>query len=139
MGETVKAFDAVLLAGIAAVMGTGLVVGAMLALLSGGETMTLVLANSIPVGTIVGVVLLLTAGAFGTEQRWARYLGILAFLAVVIFGFPSLSAPTVLPVIQTVLSALSTLYLLFRNPVSKPDRSGVDESTSASKVGSTIR
>lgn len=139
MGETVKTFDAVVLAGLAAVLGIGLVVGAMLALLSGGKTMSLVLANSIPVGTIVGVLLLLTAGAFGTEQRWARYLGLVAFLAVVIFGFPSLSEPSVFPIAQAVVSALATVYLLFRNPVSRPDRSAVDESRSATKVGSTIR
>lgn len=139
MGETVKTFDALVLAGVAAVLGTGFVVGGMLAMLSGGETMSLVLANSIPVSTVVGILLLLTAGAFGTEQRWARYLGILSFLAVVPFGIPVLTAPSVIPVAESMMSGLSVLYLLYRNPIPRPDRTSVDESTSATKAGSTIR
>jgi len=139
MGGTVKAFDALVLAGVAVMLGTVFVVGAMIGLLSDGETMTLVLANSVAGSTIVGVLLLLTAGALGTGQRWARYLGLLSFLVVVPLGFPSLSDPAVFAVIQTVTAALSTLYLLWRNPVTTSERSAVDESTSASKVGSTIR
>ena len=139
MGETVKTFDALVVAGVAAMLGTAFIVGAMLALLSSGETTTLVLSNSVPVGTIVGVMLLLSAGAFGTGQRWARYLGILSFGAVVLFGFPPLSGPTVLRVVAALLAGLATVYLLFRNPISEVERSSVDESTSASKAGSTIR
>jgi len=140
MGETVKSFDAYVLSGVAAVLGTGFVVGAMLALLGGSETTTaMVLADSVPVGTVVGVLLLLTTGAFVSGQRWARYLGFLAFVAVVLFGFPSPSSPSVIPVVHTSLSVLAAVSLLFRNPISKAERSQVDESTSASKVGSTIR
>jgi len=139
MGETVKAFDALVLAGVAAVLGTVFVIGAMIGLLSGGETITLVLADSIVASTTVGVLLLLTAGALGTDQRWARVLGVCSFLAVVPLGFPSPSDPAVLPTVYTSFAGLATLYLLWRNPVTTGDRSEVDESTSATRVGSTIR
>lgn len=139
MGETEQSFEALVLAGVAAVLGTGFVVGAMLALLSDGETTTLVLADSISVGTTVGVLLLLTAGALGTSQRWARFLGILSFGAVLVFGFPAVMELTVVPVAQTTIGGLATVSLLVRNPVRRTTRSEVDESESATKVGSTIR
>lgn len=140
MGETAKAFDAVILAGVSAILGAGFVVSAMLALLSGGSASTsMVLAGSVPVATTVGVLLLLTTGAFGTGQRWARYVGILSFGAVILFGIPLFTPLSALSVVYTVVSVVVTVYLLFRNPISKPDRSQVDESTSATKVGSTIR
>lgn len=140
MGETLKAFEALAIAGVGAVLGTGFVVGAMLALLSDGATTTaLVLGNSVPVGTAVGVLLLLTAGALGTGQRWGRFLGVLSFGPVVAFGIPAVASAAVLPAVYTGLSLLVTVYLLLRNPVAKPEQSPVDESTSASKVGSTIR
>lgn len=139
MGETVKAFDALVLAGVAAVLGTVFLVGAMIGLLSGGDSTTLVLGDAVAASTVVGVLLLLTAGALGTDQRWARYLGILSFLVVVPLGFPSTTDPAVLPVVHTTVAGLATLYLLWRNPVTTGERSAVDESTSATKVGSTIR
>jgi hypothetical protein len=140
MGETSKSFDAVLLAGVSSVLGSGFILSAMIALLSGsGSTTAMVLAGSIPVGTVVGVLLLLTAGALGTEQRWARHLGILSFGGVVVFGNPVFTPLSALSVFYSVVSAFATLYLLFRNPIAKTDRSQVDESESATKVGSTIR
>jgi hypothetical protein len=140
MGETAKAFDAVLLAGVSSVLGAGFILSAMLALLSDSASSTaMVLADSVPVGTVVGVLLLLTAGALGTEQRWARYVGVLSFGAVVVFGTPVFTPVTPLSIFYTVVSLLAAVYLLFRNPISKTDRSQVDESTSATKVGSTIR
>ena len=139
MGDTVKAFDALVLAGVAAVLGTVFLVGAMIGLLSGGDSITLVLADSVVASTVVGVLLLLTGGALGTDQRWARYLGIISFLIVVPLGFPSVSDPAVMPVVHTTVAVLATLYLLWRNPVKTGERSSVDESTSATKVGSTIR
>jgi hypothetical protein len=139
MGETVKRFDAVLFAGVASVLGTVYLLGAMLEMLSEGNATTLLLADSVPAATVFGTLLLLTAGALATDQRWARYLGILAFAGIALFGFPSLSSPSLLPAVQTAIGGLLTLYLVFRNPVHTPERSQVDESTSASKVGSTIR
>ena len=140
MGETTKAFDAVILSGIGSVLGAGFVLSAMLALLSSSDSTTaMVLAGSVPVGTVVSVLLLLTAGALWTEQRWARYVGILSFGAVVLFGVPLFTPLGPLSLFYTVVSAIAAVYLLFRNPVSRSDRSQVDESTSATKVGSTIR
>lgn len=139
MGETVKSFEALVFAGVAAVLGTGFVVGAMLALLSDGATTALVLGNSVPVGTVVGVMLLLTTGALGTGQRWGRFVGVLSFGPVVAVGIPAVTSAAVLPVVYTGLAALATVYLLFRNPVANSEQTPVDESTSASKVGSTIR
>lgn len=140
MGETTDAFDATILAGYGLVLGAGFILSAMLTLLSGdGSTTAMVLAESVPVGTVVGVLLLLTAGALGSEQRWARYVGILSFGGVVVFGIPPFTPLSVASAIYVALSAISVVYLLFRNPVSRSERSQVDESESATKVGSTIR
>ena len=74
MGETVKAFDALVLAGVAAVLGTVFLVGAMIGLLSGGDSITLVLADSVVASTVVGVLLLLTGGALGTDNEFLDWV-----------------------------------------------------------------
>lgn len=139
MGDTVKQFDAILFSGVAGVLGTVFIVVAMLGMLSNGETNELMLGGSIPASTITGILLLLTAGALGTNQRWARFLGILSFGAVVLFGGPSVTPATYLATVQVAVAGVATVYLIVRNPVSTPERSTIDESTSATRVGSTIR
>lgn len=139
MGSENVSFEAAAVAAVGAVLGIAHLLGAMLALLGEGGNGVLLLAGSVAVTTAVAVVLMLTAGFLGTGHRSGRYVGLVAFVAVAVAGRPSLSAPEALPAAHAGLALLVALYLLLRNPVPAPERSNVDESTSATKVGSTIR
>lgn len=139
MGSESTTFDAVIIAGIGGMFGVTYLFGAMLALLSNSGEGMLLLAGSVTVTATVGLLLTLTAGLLGTGHGYGRYVGILSFGAVVLFGRPSLSSPEAFPVAQAGIALLVTVFLVFRNPVPTTDRSNIDESTSASRVGSTIR
>ena len=138
MGLEDSEFDSVLIAALAGVIGGAYLVGAMVALMANSTESALLLGESIGVATAVGVLLLLTAGALAASQRWARFLGVLSFGPVIVFGHPT-GALEPIPVFQTVVAAVSAVYLTLRNPVKRRDRSNVDDSDSASKVGSTMR
>lgn len=139
MGSQNTRFDAVVIAAVALVLGVAYLLGAMLALLSNGGDGFLLLMGSVPVTTTIGVFLTLTGGLLGTGHRYGRFLGTMSFGAVVVFGRPSLAAPEALEVVQASISLVLALYLTVRNPVPKTERSNIDESTSATKVGSTLR
>lgn len=139
MGSESVSFEGVVIAAVGVVMGITYLLGAMLGMMANGGENVLLLADSLPVTVVIGVLLLLTAGFLGTGHRQGRYVGMMAFIAVAIFGRPTLAAPEAIPLAQTGFVLLVALYLVLKNPVSEPERSNVDESNSASKVGSTIR
>jgi len=139
MGSENVSFEAAVIAAVGVVLGVAHLLGAMLALLSQGVNGTLLLADSVAVTTTVAIGLLLTAGFLGTGHRQGRYVGILAFGAVAVLGRPSLVAPEAFPVAHAALALVVTLSLALRNPVPASERSNVDESTSAAKIGSTLR
>lgn len=139
MGSETTTFDAMVIAAVGGVLGVAYLLGAMIGLLSNGGDGVLLLANSVPVTTGAGVLLALTAGFLATGHRYSRYVGILVFGAVVAFVRPSFASPEPLSVAQAGLALVVTLYLVLRNPVPASDRSNVDESTSATRIGSTIR
>lgn len=120
-------------------MGVACLLRAMLALLSGRSNGLSLLANSVPVTATIGIPLMLTSGFLGTGHRRGRYVGMLAFGAVAIFGRPTLATPEPFPFARAGLALVVALSLVLKNPVPAPERSNVDESTSATKVGSTIR
>ncbi|SFS07548.1 hypothetical protein SAMN05216559_3242 [Halomicrobium zhouii] len=139
MGSENVSFEAAVIAAVGVVLGVAHLFGAMLALLSQGVNSVLLLANSVPVTTTTAIALMLTAGFLGTGSRQGRYVGMVAFGAVAVFGRPSLVAPEPFPVAHAGLALLVVLYLALRNPITEPERSNVDESTSATRLGSTIR
>lgn len=132
-------FDAVVIAAVGIVLGTTYLLRAMLALLSTGGEGPLLLANSVAVTIVAGVLLSLAAGLLVTGQSYGRYLGAVAFGAVAVFGRPSMTTPHLLEVAQAGLALIAAAYLVLLNPVPERERSSIDESTSAAKVGSTIR
>ncbi len=139
MGLDDTGFEAVVMAALTGVLGGAYVVGASVAIMADSADSALLLGGSIGVTTVVGVLLLTTAGVLLAGQRWARYLAVLTFVPVVAFGYPRPGAVEAIPVFQTAVAVLSVLYLTFRNPVGGGDRSNVDDSDSAAKVGSTLR
>lgn len=139
MGSETTSFDAGMIAAVGSILGVAYLFGAMLSGISNGESEFMLLAGSVPVTAIVGVMLSLMAGLLATGHRLGRLIGTTAFGAILVFGFPNLASPDPIQVSVSVVALLLTLYMIFRNPVPKPERSNVDESTSASRVGSTLR
>lgn len=140
MGSANTSFTAGVIAAVASILGVAYLFGAMLSLISNGSEQFMLLAGGIPVTTTVGIILALAAGLLATGHGSGRIIGTTGFGAVVIFGRPeSLTSPDPLAATAVTISVLLGLYMLFRNPVKKPERSEVDESTSASRVGSTLR
>lgn len=139
MGEEETTFGALVAAGVAMLIGTKLVVGAMIAMLSvDGGTVQLLL-DSMPATAVIGIVLLITTGALVARLWWGRWLAIAALTFVAVVGRPMLADPEPIAVAQTAMAIVTILYLVVANPVAKQERSEIDESTSASRWGSTIR
>lgn len=139
MGEEETTFGAVVAAGVAMLIGTKLVVGAMIAMLSvNGGTVQLLL-DSVPATAVLGTVLLITTGALAARLWWSRGLAIVALAAVAVVGRPAMGDPDPIAIAQTAMAVVTILYLVVANPIAKQDRSDIDESTSASRWGSTIR
>jgi hypothetical protein len=111
----------------------------MIGMMPNGQSGALLLMGSIPVTAAVGVLLLLTAGGFVAGQRLTRYLGLVAFGALVPFGFPALLAGDPVQAFATAVGAGTLLYLAMTNPVLNHERSGPDDSKSGTRVGSTLR
>lgn len=139
MGEEETPFGAIVVAGVTMLIGTKVLVAAMIELLSVNGGTAQLLLDSVPVTTIVGIVLLLTTGALVARLRWSRPLAIVALGVVAVLGRPAMADPDPVAVGQTVFVVLTILYLLVYDPVPRKGRSDIDESTSATRVGSTIR
>lgn len=139
MGSGRVRFDGAVVATGGAVLGVAYLLGAMLALLADGGGAGLLLGGSTPITAGAGVALTVAAGLLATGHRRGRVVGMVAFGAVALFGRPSLASPDPVLVVQSAVAASFVLYLLVRNPVPTSDRSNVDESTSATRVGSTLR
>lgn len=141
MGEEDTTFGAIVVAGVSMLLGTKLLVGAMIALLSIDQGSIQLLVESVPATAIVGTFLLITTGAMVASLWWSRSLAIVVLAVVAVLGRPAMGDPVAEPIAlaQTAFAAVTVLYLLVQNPVPKQDRSDIDESTSASRLGSTIR
>lgn len=132
-------FDAGAIAAVGSILGVAYLFGAMLAVLSNGEAQFMLLSGSVPVTGTVGVMLSLMSGLLATGHRFGRIIGTTAFGAVLVFGFPNPASPDPIETAVAVVALVLTGYMILRNPVPKPQKSKIDESTSASRVGSTLR
>jgi predicted ABC-type sugar transport system permease subunit len=139
MGEGDPTFGAIVIAGMTMLVGTKLLVSAMVELFSQASTSAQLMAGSVPVTIVVGMLLLVATGALVTRLGWSRPLGIVSLAVVAVLGAPTLADPDPVAIAQTVLALLTVLYLIVANPVERPGRSDIDESESASRIGSTIR
>jgi len=139
MGEEETPFGAIVAAGVAMLIGTKLLVGSMIQLLSIDGNNVALLLDSVPATTVLGTVLLVTTGALVARLWWSRWLAIATLTVVVILGRPAMSDPEPIAVAQTALAVAVVLYFVVANPVATQDRSDIDESASASRLGSTIR
>lgn len=139
MGVDDTTFGAIVVAGMTMLLGTKLLVGGMIDMLSLSNGSVGLLVGSVAVTVVVGLGLILATGGLITTLFWSRPLAILALAVLAVLGRPSLGAPEPVAVGQTAFALVTLLYLLFVNPLKRPERSNVDESESASRVGSTIR
>lgn len=138
MGTENTSFDAGVIAAVASILGVAYLFGAMLTYLD--PSLEFMLLLNVPVTATVGVLLALAAGLLATGHHIGRIIGTTGFGAVVIFGGLSL-AESMEPLLATSagISLILAVYMLLRNPVKSSGRSTIDESTSASRVGSTLR
>lgn len=139
MGEEETSFGAIVAAGVTMLIGTKLLVGAMIELLSVSGGNAQLLLGSVAATAIVAIVLLLATGSLVSRLWWSRSLAIVALAITAILGRPAMGDPDPVALGQTALAIVTVLSLLVSNPVRKEERSEIDESTSASKLGSTIR
>ena len=139
MADTSPKFGALVVASLAGVVGTKYLVGGALALIDDSVISSVMVADNIGLSLGVGVALCVVAGGFVEATRWARAMGILAFLAVGVVSVPALRAGDLIIVAETAGMAVSVLYLLVRTPIERVEATNVDDSDSASRVGSTLR
>jgi hypothetical protein len=139
MGTEEARFGGLVVAAFAVIAGTAYFMQATLAWLDSGASATYLLGGSPVVSMSIGVLLLLTAGFLIVGSAFGRYLGVLSFGAIAVFGRPSLVNPEPAILIQAGLAFAIAFALVFINPVKNEAAHKVDESGSATKMGSTIR
>lgn len=130
-------FDALILSALAITLAAKYLVGAVMSILSGPAPSPLLL-KAVSITVVVGFLLALAAGGLVAGHGWSRWVAILGFVGVVALGHPTVSSPEPMLIVESAVTLIAVLYLLARNPVGADERS-VDEETSASRIGSTLR
>ena len=139
MANRTPKFGALVIASLAGVVGIKYLVGGSLALIDDSMVSSLMVSDITALSLGVGVMLCLLAGAFFEGVRWARPAGIVTFVAVAGLSVPALRSMDLIIVTETVAMGISVLYLLARNPIEVEAATDVDDSDSATRVGSTLR
>lgn len=139
MGEEGKSFGSIVTASIAVIMGSKFLVTAMVVAMAPGDLgVPLVLDSTIATG-VAGAALVMVAGGFVAAFAFTRGVAILTFAAVAVAGEPWVAPVEPIVVGETVVAAIVVVYLLLYDPIHRAGRTDVDESTSATRIGSTIR
>lgn len=139
MGEEGKSFGAIVVASVALIMASKYLVTAMIVQMSATPLDIPMLVDSTIVTGVAGVALAILAGAFVSAFTFARSFAILTFAAVAVLGQPWVAPVEPIVIGETMVAALAVLYLLLYDPITREQRTEVDESTSATRVGSTLR
>lgn len=139
MGEEGKSFGAIVVASVAMIMGSKYLVTAMVVAMSARPLDIPLLLDSTLVTTAAGVVLVMLTGAFVSGFGFARSFAIVTFAAVILASKPWVAPVEPLVIGECVVAACTVLYLLLYDPITRTERTEVDESTSATRIGSTIR
>jgi hypothetical protein len=132
-------FGAWVVASLAGIVGIKYVMGGALALIENSVVSSITVSDTIALSLGCGVLLCVVAGAFVECLNWARPVGLVTFLLVAGLSVPALLAMDPIIVAETVGMGLSVLYLLVRSPFETKATTKVDESDSATRVGSTLR
>lgn len=139
MGEEGKSFGAIVVASIAVILGSKYLVLAMVVQMSPAQLAVPLLLDSTLVTAVVGTVLVLLSGGFVSGIAFTRSVAILTFAAAVVLAKPWVTPVEPLVIGESMVAATTVLYLLLEDPIHRPERTEVDESTSATRIGSTIR
>lgn len=146
MSDSEVGFEAYLVASTCALAGTKHLIVGMTTMLSGAAG--LAPSSSVPATIAVGLALVSTGGLVAAGSRSGRVVGIVAQAGVLAVSLPTLFgdgialaglAAAPITAAEAGVAVLLFVYLLFRNPLRRPERSEVDSSTSASRIGSTLR
>lgn len=139
MANTSPKFGALVVASLAGVVGSKYLIGGLVALIDDAVVSSATVADNVAFSLAVGLWLCLLAGAFVNAAPWARLVAIPTFVAIGIVSIPALRAVDPVIVTETVGMSVTGLYLLVRNPIERVEATTVDDSESASRVGSTLR
>ena len=139
MGEEGKSFGAIVIASVAMILGSKYLVTAMIVQMSPSQLDIPMLLDSTIVTAVAGTVLVMIAGGFVSAFTFTRAFSILSFAAIAIASKPWVTPVEPIVIGETMVAALAVLYLLLYDPIHKSGRTEVDESTSATRIGSTIR
>lgn len=139
MTNTSPKFGALVVGSLAGVVGIKYLIGGMLALINDTMVSSVTVADSAVFSLTIGLWLCLLAGAFVNGATWARPVALLTFVAVGAVSFPALRTIDPVIVTETVGMATAGLYLLVRDPIERVESASVDDSESASRIGSTLR
>jgi len=139
MVDTKPTFGALVVASLAGVVGAKYLMGGALAVIDESVSRSMLVADSIGVTIGCGVVLGVVAGGFVEGAFWARASTIAVFLLIGGLSIPAMLAADPIITTETVGMGLSIGYLLVRNPIERTEDAAVDETDSASRVGSTLR
>jgi len=139
MGEAGKSFGAIVIASVAIILASKYLVTAMIVQMASAPLAIPLLLDSPVVTAVVGIALAGVAGGMVGAFAFARLVAILTFTAVAVLGQPWITPVEPVVIGETVVAAITVLYLLLYNPIHHDERAEVDESTSASRIGSTIR
>lgn len=139
MVKTNPKFGAWVIGSIAGVVGVKYLLGGAIALIDDGVTSAMLVADIIPLTLACGFLLCVVCGAFVDGATWARPLTILSFMLVGGLSIPAVQAQDPVIIAETIGMVLGTLYLFVRNPIEREEVTKVDDSDSASRIGSTLR
>lgn len=139
MGEEGKSFGAIVVASLAIIIGSKYLVTAMVVQMSRADLGIPMLLDSTLVTGLAGGALVLVAGGFISAVFLARPAGLLTFAAVALLNKPWVGAVEPIVIGEVAMAVVAVLYLALYNPINRTERTEVDESTSATRIGSTIR
>lgn len=139
MVQTTPKFGGWVIGSIAGVVGVKYLLGGAIALIDDSVTSAMLVGDIIPLTLACGFLLCVVAGAFIDGATWARSLTVVSFLLVSGLSIPAVQAQDPVIIAETFGMVLSTLYLFVRNPIERKEVTKVDDSDSASRIGSTLR
>jgi hypothetical protein len=139
MVKTSPKFGAWAVGSIAGVTGVKYLLGGALALIDDGVTSSVLVQDIVPLTLACGFLLCIGAGAFVDGATWARGYGIVILAAVGALSLPAIRMGDPVIIFESVAGTISILYLLVRDPIKRKEVTQVDDSDSATRIGSTLR
>ena len=139
MADTSPKFGGLVVASLAGVVGTKYLLGGALAMVDATDASSVLVMDYIPLTFAVGILLGLVTGAIASGFVLARAMAIVMFLGLLAVSIPAIQARDPVIIVESVGLGLSILYLSVRKPIERVESTKVDEESSGTRTGSTLR